>query len=80
MLQIMGMCTVLGEPLSQTAQSFMPELIYGVNRSLEKVCSSAIVFSALATTFSEIQLVFLHCDEHGTSLPPLLSLWNNHVL
>ncbi|KAJ6906240.1 protein DETOXIFICATION 46 [Populus alba x Populus x berolinensis] len=36
MLQIMGMCTVLGEPLSQTAQSFMPELIYGVNRSLEK--------------------------------------------
>ncbi|KAJ6896728.1 hypothetical protein NC651_022804 [Populus alba x Populus x berolinensis] len=36
MLQIMGMCTVLGEPLSQTAQAFMPELIYGVNRSLEK--------------------------------------------
>ncbi|KAB5541490.1 hypothetical protein DKX38_014464 [Salix brachista] len=36
MLQIMGMCTVMGEPLSQTAQSFMPELIYGVNRSLEK--------------------------------------------
>lgn len=79
MLQIMGMCTVMGEPLSQTAQSFMPELIYGVNRSLEKVCSSAIVFSALATAFSKIQLVFLHCDEHGTSLPPLLSLWNDHV-
>ncbi|KAJ6716840.1 PROTEIN DETOXIFICATION 46 CHLOROPLASTIC [Salix koriyanagi] len=36
MLQIMGMCTVMGEPLSQTAQSFMPELIYGVNRSLKK--------------------------------------------
>jgi hypothetical protein len=54
----MGMCTVMGEPLSQTAQSFMPELIYGVNRSLEKVCSSAIVFSALATAFSKIQLVF----------------------
>lgn len=28
---------VWGEPLSQTAQSFMPELLYGVNRSLEKV-------------------------------------------
>lgn len=37
MLQTFGMCTVWGEPLSQTAQSFMPELIYGVNRSLPKV-------------------------------------------
>lgn len=36
MVQIFCMCTVWGEPLSQTAQSFMPELIYGVNRSLEK--------------------------------------------
>ncbi|XVE67040.1 hypothetical protein DITRI_Ditri08aG0128500 [Diplodiscus trichospermus] len=36
MLQTYGMCTVWGEPLSQTAQSFMPELIYGVNRSLAK--------------------------------------------
>ena len=31
------MCTVWGEPLSQTAQSFMPELIYGVGRNLQKV-------------------------------------------
>ncbi|XWS67843.1 hypothetical protein CRYUN_Cryun04dG0039500 [Craigia yunnanensis] len=36
MLQTFCMCTVWGEPLSQTAQSFMPELIYGVNRSLAK--------------------------------------------
>ncbi|XP_030450669.1 protein DETOXIFICATION 46, chloroplastic-like isoform X1 [Syzygium oleosum] len=36
MVQTFCMCTVWGEPLSQTAQSFMPELIYGVNRSLEK--------------------------------------------
>ncbi|XP_031380028.1 protein DETOXIFICATION 46, chloroplastic-like [Punica granatum] len=33
MIQTYGMGTVWGEPLSQTAQSFMPELIYGVNRS-----------------------------------------------
>ncbi|KAK6916623.1 Multi antimicrobial extrusion protein [Dillenia turbinata] len=39
MIQIFGMCVVWGEPLSQTAQSFMPELIYGVNRSLEKARS-----------------------------------------
>lgn len=31
------MCTVWGEPLSQTAQSFMPEFLFGVNRSLPKV-------------------------------------------
>ncbi|KAI5388417.1 protein DETOXIFICATION 46, chloroplastic isoform X1 [Lathyrus oleraceus] len=39
MVQIFWICTVCGEPLSQTAQSFMPELIYGVNRSLEKARS-----------------------------------------
>ncbi|XP_075674574.1 protein DETOXIFICATION 46, chloroplastic-like [Castanea sativa] len=36
MIQMYGMCVVWGEPLSQTAQSFMPELLYGVNQSLEK--------------------------------------------
>ncbi|KAJ9132807.1 hypothetical protein P3X46_033640 [Hevea brasiliensis] len=36
MIQTYSMCTVWGEPLSQTAQSFMPELIYGANRSLAK--------------------------------------------
>ena len=37
MINILCMCTVWGEPLSQTAQSFMPELIYGANRNLNKV-------------------------------------------
>ncbi|XP_030471319.2 protein DETOXIFICATION 46, chloroplastic-like [Syzygium oleosum] len=36
MIQMYGMCVVWGEPLSQTAQSFMPELMYGRTRSLEK--------------------------------------------
>ncbi|KAK9287318.1 hypothetical protein L1049_015732 [Liquidambar formosana] len=36
MIQTYSMCVVWGEPLSQTAQSFMPELMYGVNRSLAK--------------------------------------------
>ncbi|KAI5314069.1 hypothetical protein L3X38_043245 [Prunus dulcis] len=36
MIQTLFICTVWGEPLSQTAQSFMPELIYGANRSLPK--------------------------------------------
>ncbi|XP_062224266.1 protein DETOXIFICATION 46, chloroplastic-like [Phragmites australis] len=36
MINILCMCTVWGEPLSQTAQSFMPELIYGANRNLIK--------------------------------------------
>ncbi|XP_042506887.1 protein DETOXIFICATION 46, chloroplastic [Macadamia integrifolia] len=36
MIQVLCTCTVWGEPLSQTAQAFMPELMYGVNRSLKK--------------------------------------------
>uniref|UniRef100_A0A1J3G5W8 Protein DETOXIFICATION n=1 Tax=Noccaea caerulescens TaxID=107243 RepID=A0A1J3G5W8_NOCCA len=36
MLQTFTMCTVWGEPLSQTAQSFMPELLFGINRNLPK--------------------------------------------
>ncbi|XP_021854469.2 protein DETOXIFICATION 46, chloroplastic-like [Spinacia oleracea] len=39
LLNIFGMCSVWGEPLSQTAQSFMPELLYGANRSLVKARS-----------------------------------------
>ncbi|XVE48977.1 hypothetical protein DITRI_Ditri01bG0044900 [Diplodiscus trichospermus] len=38
MIQTYCMCTVWGEPLSQTAQSFMPELLYGINRNLPKKC------------------------------------------
>ncbi|KAM0034500.1 putative multi antimicrobial extrusion protein [Helianthus debilis subsp. tardiflorus] len=34
LIQIYSLFTVWGEPLSQTAQSFMPELIYGAKRSL----------------------------------------------
>ncbi|XP_059647624.1 protein DETOXIFICATION 46, chloroplastic isoform X2 [Cornus florida] len=36
MIQMYSMFAVWGEPISQTAQSFMPELIYGANRSLAK--------------------------------------------
>ncbi|XP_074313243.1 kinesin-like protein KIN-7C, mitochondrial isoform X5 [Silene latifolia] len=34
--QIFHICAVWGEPLSQTSQSFMPELLYGANRNLAK--------------------------------------------
>lgn len=37
MIQLYCICAVWGEPLSQTAQSFMPELMYGANRNLVKV-------------------------------------------
>ncbi|XP_051146385.1 protein DETOXIFICATION 46, chloroplastic-like isoform X2 [Andrographis paniculata] len=37
MIQLYCICAVWGEPLSQTAQSFMPELMYGTNRSSKKV-------------------------------------------
>ncbi|KNA15920.1 hypothetical protein SOVF_093980 isoform B [Spinacia oleracea] len=44
--QIFHMCAVWGEPLSQTAQSFMPELLYGVDRSLVKVFEQSTCFSS----------------------------------
>ncbi|KAF3681765.1 MATE efflux family protein 4, chloroplastic [Capsicum annuum] len=36
LLQLFCIFAIWGEPLSQTAQSFMPELLYGVNRNLSK--------------------------------------------
>lgn len=62
MLQLFGMCAVFGEPLSQTAQSFMPELMYGVNRNLVKARSllkslliigavSGLIFGAIGAIF-----------------------------
>ncbi|KAL3621289.1 Protein DETOXIFICATION 46, chloroplastic [Castilleja foliolosa] len=51
MIQLYCICAVWGEPLSQTAQSFMPELIYGANRSLTKVrglLKSLVIIGALS--------------------------------
>ncbi|KAK9942724.1 hypothetical protein M0R45_008374 [Rubus argutus] len=50
MIQTFFICTVWGEPLCQTAQSFMPELIYGVNRSLPKarmLLKSLVIIGAI---------------------------------
>ncbi|KAJ7967258.1 Protein DETOXIFICATION [Quillaja saponaria] len=50
MVQTFCMCTVWGEPLSQTAQTFMPELIGGVNRSLAKarmLLKSLVIIGAI---------------------------------
>ncbi|KAL6963792.1 Protein DETOXIFICATION 46, chloroplastic [Sarracenia purpurea var. burkii] len=51
MIQLYGMCAVWGEPLSQTAQSFMPELMFGVNRSLAKaqmLLKSLLIIGAIS--------------------------------
>ncbi|KAK6946314.1 Multi antimicrobial extrusion protein, partial [Dillenia turbinata] len=50
MIQMYSMCVVWGEPLSQTAQSFMPEILYGINRSLLKartLLKSLVIIGAL---------------------------------
>jgi len=39
MVGIYGLCAVWGEPLAQTAQSFMPPLIYGSQKNLKQVIS-----------------------------------------
>ncbi|XP_058766269.1 protein DETOXIFICATION 46, chloroplastic-like isoform X2 [Vicia villosa] len=57
MIQIFWICTVCDEPLSQTAQAFMPELMYGVNQSLEKMHRILIpYFLALVVTPATISL------------------------
>ncbi|WOK98205.1 protein DETOXIFICATION 46, chloroplastic [Canna indica] len=66
MVNVFCMCTVWGEPLSQTAQSFMPELLHGVNRSLEKarmLLKSLVIIGAIAGLMLAIV---------GTSVPWLL--------
>lgn len=63
MIQIYCLCTVWGEPLSQTAQSFMPELMYGVNRNLSRarmLLKSLVIIGALTG-------LMLGCI--GTSVP-----------
>lgn len=46
MIGIYCLCTVWGEPLAQTAQSFMPALIAGAERNLKKVYQFLICLSA----------------------------------
>ncbi|CAN1125179.1 Protein DETOXIFICATION 46, chloroplastic [Linum perenne] len=40
-IQVLMMGTVWGEPLCQTAQTFMPELLYGMNQSFERASKTA---------------------------------------
>ncbi|XP_010531467.1 PREDICTED: protein DETOXIFICATION 46, chloroplastic-like [Tarenaya hassleriana] len=54
MIQAYCMCSVWGEPLSQTAQSFMPELLYGVNRNLPK---ARMLLKSLASIGATVGLV-----------------------
>ncbi|KAI4297656.1 hypothetical protein L6164_037538 [Bauhinia variegata] len=63
MVQTFCMCTVWGEPLSQTAQSFIPELIFGVNRSLAK---GRLLLRSLLTIGAIIGLLL---GIVGTSVP-----------
>ena len=55
MIQMYGMCVVWGEPLSQTAESFMPELLYGVEQSLEKVRNTNFTSFIYALTFMALR-------------------------
>ncbi|CAI8616897.1 unnamed protein product [Vicia faba] len=63
MLQTFSMCTVWGEPLSQTAQSFMPELLYGANRNLSK---ARMLLRSLAIIGATLGLLL---GVVGTSVP-----------
>ncbi|KAK0580781.1 hypothetical protein LWI29_006156 [Acer saccharum] len=63
MIQTFMMITVCGEPLSQTAQSFMPEFLYGANRNLAKarmLLKSLVIIGVILGLFLGIV---------GTSVP-----------
>ena len=64
MIQMYSMCVVWGEPLSQTAQSFMPELMYGVDRSLSKVSDIhfLLVLQPLCSTYQSYYRQLFPCN------------------
>jgi hypothetical protein len=55
-----GMGVVRGEPFSQAAQSFMPELLYGTERSSEKDVGMFICCGYFSC------YIFHHCQEKET--------------
>ncbi|XP_022726034.1 protein DETOXIFICATION 46, chloroplastic-like [Durio zibethinus] len=63
MIQTYCMCAVCGEPLSQTAQSFMPELLYGINKNLPK---ARMLLKSLVTIGASLGLLL---GIVGTSVP-----------
>ncbi|XP_044488721.1 protein DETOXIFICATION 46, chloroplastic-like isoform X2 [Mangifera indica] len=63
MVQTFLMCSVWGEPLSQTAQSYMPEFLYGITRNLAKariLLKSLVIIGGILGLFLAIV---------GTSVP-----------
>ncbi|CAN1125155.1 Protein DETOXIFICATION 46, chloroplastic [Linum perenne] len=70
MSQVFGMCGVWGEPISQTAQSFMPELMYGAKRNLSKA-GRDLKFLSLSMTgcFSLGALIVMVSSSKGFGLP-----------
>ena len=79
MIQTFVMCTVWSGPLSQTAQSFMPELIYGAKRSLEKVNDGFFNDATLLTWFYQflynhvLTYILLMNDPFEVPIPDSLS-------
>lgn len=65
MIQIYMACTVWGEPLCQTAQSFMPELLYGVNKSQTKVSVPH------SQCYKSQDLILIQKDLHSLMLCPV---------
>ncbi|KAJ6692765.1 PROTEIN DETOXIFICATION [Salix purpurea] len=74
MIQIYGMCVGWGEPFSQTAQSFMPELLYGSERSSEK---ARVLLKSLVITGAILGLLVASI---GASIPRLLRFAFTSVL
>lgn len=72
MIQTFLMCSVWGEPLSQTAQSFMPEFLYGRKRSLAKVSTAHFYLS-----FQPSSSLKFSCIESMNKWEFGNSMWNS---
>ncbi|GLJ05797.1 hypothetical protein SUGI_0025560 [Cryptomeria japonica] len=76
MIGVFSMCTIFGEPLSQTAQSFMPALIHGVDRNLKKarlllqslVAIGAVAGFTLGCIGTLVALFFPHIFTRDTAI------------
>lgn len=71
MVGIYGLCCVWGEPLAQTAQSFMPPLLYGSQKNLTQVIYYVLYFHEF-NLYSEVGE--LYCKSKWTW--PLCSTYN----
>jgi putative MATE family efflux protein len=78
MVGIYGLCAVWGEPLAQTAQSFMPPLIYGSQKNLkqaQKLLEQLVIIGLVVGTIVGLLAISIPwvCPQVFTSDPAIIT-------